>query len=325
MVFFNMNFRNNARIKLAQLRTFLAVAESGGFARAAVRLNLTQSAASRQIIALEAELGLRLFARNGQSTALTLEGEDLLRRSRRLLADVDSLAERAQALKGGQTGTLRVSASPQVLENILAPFLARYRRHHPGVEVQLSETGGARLGQLERGEIHLAIMPALEAQRFRWRLLYPIYVLAAVAKTHRLARRAVVDVGELADEPLLLPKHGFGARAWFEAACNASGIQPRMLVESGAPATLVALAEVGHGVAIIPSNITLERAVRCVMLTSHALPIGRWSSVVWNQHRFLPQYAEHFIEEVVGFVADAYPGRALVRRAPQLPRPAAGD
>lgn len=321
MVFFSMTSWNTPRIKLGHLRTFVAIAESGGFARAAGRLNMTQSAASRQIMTLESDLGLRLFLRNGQQTALTLEGEDLLRRSRRLLADADSLAERAHALKGGQTGILRVSASPQVLEKVLAPFLARYGRGHPGVEVQLSETGPARLGQLERGEIHLAIMPALEAQRFRWRLLYPIHVLAAVAKAHRLARRTVIDIGELADEPLLMLKNGFVARAWFEAACNASGIQPRVLVESSAPSTLLALAEVGHGVAIIPSNVTPQRTVRCVMLTHQAMPIGRWSSVVWNQHRFLPQYAKDFADELVADVRRAFPGRELIRRAPQLPRP----
>src|SRR6185312_12175286 len=132
MVFYVMSFRNSRSIKLAQLRTFVTVAESGGFARAAGRLNLTQSAASRQIMALESVLGLPLFARDGQHTTLTLEGEDLLRRSRRLLADADSLAERAHALKGGQTGILRISASPQVLENVLAPFLPGYLQAHPG-------------------------------------------------------------------------------------------------------------------------------------------------------------------------------------------------
>jgi DNA-binding transcriptional LysR family regulator len=267
---------------------------------------------------------LPLFARNGQHTTLTLEGEDLLRHSRRLLADLDSLAERAQALKGGQTGILRVSASPQVLERVLAPFLAQYGRGHPGVEVHLSETGSARLGQLERGELHFAIMPALEAQRFRWRLLYPIHVMAAMTKVHRLARRAVLDVGQLSDEPLLMLKDAFVARGWFEAACNASGIQPRILVESSAPATLLALAEVGHGVAIIPSNVTPRPSVRCVMLTHQAQPIGRWSSIVWNQHRFLPPYAKDFADELVAEVRRGFPGRELIRRAPQLPRPDEG-
>ena len=62
-----------------------------GFARAAARLNLTQSAASRQIQALEDELGLRLFARIGRSVRLTSEGEDLLVRSRRLLSDAEAI------------------------------------------------------------------------------------------------------------------------------------------------------------------------------------------------------------------------------------------
>ncbi len=317
-----MTFRNTPKIKLGHLRTFVAIAESGGFARAAGQLNLTQSATSRQIMALEAELGVSLFDRDGQHTKLTLEGEDLLRRSRRLLSDVDSLAERAHALRGGQSGTLRVSASPQVLENLLAPFLAHYLRRHPDVEVELLESGVARHSQLERGEIHLAIMPAVDAQRFNRRLLYPIHVLAVVAKAHRFRRRAVMDIVELADEPLLVLKHGFGARAWFDAACNAAGIRPKALVESGAPATLVALAEVGHGIAVIPSNVhTLGRAVRGVLLTHRKVPIGRWSSIVWNQHRFLPRYAEDFVEELVAQVRHAFPGRELTRRAPPLPRP----
>jgi hypothetical protein len=78
---------------------------------------------------------------------------------------------------------------------------------------------------------------------------------------------------------------------------------------------------VRHRVAIIPSNIALHRAVRCVLLTARGSPIGRWSSVVWNQHRFLPPYAEDFADELATAVARGFPGRELIRRAPQLPRP----
>ena len=59
------------------LRTFVIVADAGGFARASCRLNLTQPAASRQILALEAELGVALFDRIGRRIQLTAEGEDL--------------------------------------------------------------------------------------------------------------------------------------------------------------------------------------------------------------------------------------------------------
>jgi LysR family transcriptional regulator, cyn operon transcriptional activator len=83
------------------LRTFVAIADNAGVARAAARLNLTQSAASRQIQALENELGLQLFARIGRNVRLTREGEDLLVHSRRLLADAAALGERASTSAQG--------------------------------------------------------------------------------------------------------------------------------------------------------------------------------------------------------------------------------
>jgi DNA-binding transcriptional LysR family regulator len=71
------------KMNLRHLRTFVIVADAGGFGRAIARLNLSQSAASRQIIALEAELGIPLFDRIGRRLRLNSEGEDLLWRSRR--------------------------------------------------------------------------------------------------------------------------------------------------------------------------------------------------------------------------------------------------
>src|SRR3954462_15479908 len=100
-------------MNLRFLRTFVAIADNAGFARAAARLNLTQSAASRQIQALEDELGVRLFARIGRSVRLTREGEDLLVRSRQLLFDADAPGQRASALKAGEVGVLQAGANPQ--------------------------------------------------------------------------------------------------------------------------------------------------------------------------------------------------------------------
>jgi len=148
-----MNFKH--------LRAFVTIADAGGFARAANRLNISQPALSRQIRALEIDLSVRLFDRIGRRVQLTSEGEDLLRRSRRLLAEADSLGERARMLKAGETGILRVGATPQVIENLLAQFLTGYRRRHPGVEIHLVEDGGVRLNsRLERGDVHLVLMAA---------------------------------------------------------------------------------------------------------------------------------------------------------------------
>ena len=226
-------------MNLRHLRAFVNIADAGGFARAANRMNLSQPALSRQIRALETELGVPLFDRLGRRVRLTSEGEDLLRRGRRLLTEADSLGERARLLKAGETGILRVGATPQVIENMLANFLTQYRRRHPAVEVHLVEDGGVRLpSRLERGDVHLAFTPA--SGRFESRLLYPMHVLAALPSTHRLGRRATLEIAELAEEPLLLLRRDFGSREWFDAACSIAHIQPRVLLESAAPHTLIA-------------------------------------------------------------------------------------
>jgi DNA-binding transcriptional LysR family regulator len=307
---------------LRHLRSFVTIADAGGFARAAARLNVSQPALSRQIQAFETSLDVPLFDRRGRRIQLTPEGEDLLQRSRRLLTDAESLGERARALKGGQTGVLRVGATPQAIETLLAPFLTRYRRGHPGVEVHLIEDGGVRLPhRLERGDVHLALMAGGDG-RFHGRLLFPLYVLAIMPRAHRLTRRATLEIAELADEPLLLPRRDFRSRQWFDAASQLAHIQPRLLLESGAPDTLVALARAGYGVAVVPSNVPIPpRGVCAVPLVQRGVSIDGWLSIVWDPRRFLAPYAERFAEELVVHSRHGYPGRSLTRRAPRLPRP----
>jgi DNA-binding transcriptional LysR family regulator len=311
---------------LQRLRTFVAVVDAGGVARAVARVRLSQPALSRQIRALESTLGVQLFDRIGRRVQLTSEGEDLLRRARRLLADADSLGERASALKSGRTGIVRVGATPQVIEALLAGFLTHYQRRHPGVEVQLVEDGGARLPtRLERGEVQLALMVAGDP-RFQWRVLSPIYLLAVFPESHRLGRRTTVEIEELAEMPLLVLRRDFGSRQWFDAACQVAHVRPRVLLESGAPQTLVALVPSGYGIAVVPSNAHLPVAgLRAVPVVQRGMPLGRWASISWDPRRYLAPYAEGLVEELVAYYPRAYPGRRFTRGVPSLPRPQPSD
>ena len=116
------------------------------------------------------------------------------------------------------------------------------------------------LHRLERGDVHLT-MTAAGVTRFRERLLYPMHVMAALSPAHRLGRRAVLEIAELADEPLLLLRHGFGSREWFDIACEIAHIRPPVLLESAAPHTLIALAATDYAVAILPSNAQVPRGI----------------------------------------------------------------
>ena len=305
---------------LRYLRTFVTIAEAGGITRALARLDVSQPAASRQILALEAELGIKLFDRIGRRLRLTSGGEDLLLQSRRLLIEAELLEARVHTLKGGETGILRVGATPMAIENALSAFLSPYRRRHPGVEVHFVEDGGLRLAdRLERGDVDLALV--VPNDRFRARPLFPAHSMAVMSKKHPLSRRRALDLAELADKPLLLLNRTFGSREWFDSACNVARIRPRVLLESAAPHTLVALAGMDYGIAVVPSNVALPASVRALPLIQRGASIGRWLTVAWDPRRMLAAYAEQFVDELAAHWRLDYPGRDLVRRAPPLPRP----
>jgi LysR family cyn operon transcriptional activator len=314
MQFPDMNIRH--------LRGFAAIVELGGFTPAAAKMHLSQPALSRQVRGLEADLGVRLFERVGRRARLTQEGHDLLRRFRRILAEADSLEERARSLKSGQAGMLKLGATPPVMETLAAKFFVRYLRRHPGIEVELVEEGGARMPQLlEMGEVQLACMPAVDT-RFDGRLLAPTHLVGVLPESHRLARYSTIDITDLADEPLLVPREGFGSRAWFDAACEVAHIAPKLVLQSGVAQTIIALAGTGYGIAIVPSSARFPvKSVRVRPLVHRGESIGRWGMVAWLPSRFLPPYAQQFVDELVAYAKSEYPGLQFTRRAPPLPRP----
>src|SRR5712675_388150 len=133
-------------MELRHLRYFVAVASARSVSLAALGLNVTQPGLSRQIQNLERDLGVRLFDRIGRKIVLTGDGNELLGRARRILADAEAFRERAQALGGGgEGGVLRIGATPQFIEAALPEVLARYHRARPGVEVQVIEDGASPL------------------------------------------------------------------------------------------------------------------------------------------------------------------------------------
>jgi LysR family transcriptional regulator, cyn operon transcriptional activator len=312
---------NATMINLRSLRTFVMTAEMGGLGRACARLNLSQPAASRQIQALEAELGVPLFEHVGRGLRLTSHGEDLLQRSRQLLTYSELLTEHAQALRSGKTGTLKVGATPQIIGNLIAPFLPGHRRDHPGIDVQLIEGGDAQQRtRLERGEVHLTIMPVGGAG-LSYRLLAPVHALAVLLKSHPLSRRKVIEVDELTKHPLLMLQRGYGSRAWFDAECESAQVKPIVLVESTTAHTLTELAAVGHGIAVVPSTAAVRDPLRTIPIVHRGTSVGRWVAICWNPRRALPSYSKLFVDELQAHARHAFPGRAFVKRAPALPKP----
>ncbi|WP_229162056.1 LysR family transcriptional regulator substrate-binding protein [Bradyrhizobium brasilense] len=145
---------------------------------------------------------------------------------------------------------------------------------------------------------------------------------AAVSPRHGFASRRKLEIAELAEESLLLLRRDFASRGWFDAACNVVHIRPRVILESAAPHTLLALAKGGNDVAIVPSNVQIPSAgVRAFPLIHRGASIGRWTAVAWDPQRFLAPYAKSFIDELVAYCGQHYPGREFAKRVSPLPRP----
>src|SRR6202000_843373 len=124
---------------LRHARTFITVAELGTVSKAALRLHIAQPALSRQIADLERELGFKLFDRVGRRLLLTGEGEQVLADCRGLLNYAGAVSERAQLLRRGDTGVLRIAGSPQIIESVFSNFLHRYAERYPNGQVKLFE------------------------------------------------------------------------------------------------------------------------------------------------------------------------------------------
>lgn len=298
---------------LRQVRTFVTVAELGTVSKAALHLHIAQPALSRQIVDLEKDLGLKLFDRIGRRLVLSSEGEQLLVDCRGLLSYARAVGERAQLLRRGDTGVLKVAASPHFIEGIFPEFLHHYALRYPNVQVKLSDTVGSdQLAMLERGELDLAqgLVRAIppEDQRFESHLLQPVDMLAACHPALKLGEGATIEIARLAPHPLLQISSDFVIRRTFDAACRLAGFKPNILIESRAPHALLALAEAGHGVAIFPSALRTHhyrlRILR-VLYRGKRLrePLTMWS----NKRRPLPPYAIAFCKMLTDYVRQVFP------------------
>ena len=295
---------------LKRLRTFVAVAELGTVSKAALRLRISQPALSRQIADLEAEFNLRLFDRVGRRLILTAVGEQLLGDCRGLLGQAGSLGERVELLRRGDGGVLKVAAPPQTIESVLSTFLPRYAERFPNVQVKLTEAlGPDQSAMLERGEVHLGIRHDQYASRhFASQALPPDEVLAACDPSLQLGQAGMIDIGRLASYPLLLLDSGYSIRRLFNAACRLAHVEPNILLESRAPHTLLALAEAGQGVAIIPSLLRTDRyKLRIVRVTHRRKPVRAPLVIQWDNRRLLPPYAKSFCEALAEYMREVLP------------------
>lgn len=240
-------------LNLHHLRVFAAVAGERGFTRAAVVLRLSQPAVSKAVQDLERQVGVPLLERAGRASRLTAAGEMLATRARELFAVEASAEEELRALRGLESGTLRVGASTTIATYLLPPILARFRDAHPGVAVRVVSANTRAIARrlLER-RLDVALVegpvthPRIEAVAWRDDEL----VLIA-HPNHPLASRRHVDVTDLATERLIVREAGSGTREVAERALAEHGVTISNALQLGSTEGVKQAVAAGLGVAIV--------------------------------------------------------------------------
>jgi DNA-binding transcriptional LysR family regulator len=306
---------------LKHLRTFVTVAEQGSVTKAALRLRIAQPALSRQIIDLEQELDLTLFDRVGRRLLLTGEGEQLLGNCRRLLGYASSLTDQAHELRRGDRGVLIVAASAYLIDTVFSAFLHHYAEHFPDVRVRFIEAVGRNaLTIVERGEAQLTVSldeaVPIGNDVFGSYPFPSIEFCAACPTSLAIGHGLSIDIRQLAPFQLLLLDPGYLLRKTFDAACRLAGLRPDILIECSSPHTLLALAEAGHGVAIVPSLVPLDRyRLKTLRLTHERKPLRQPRSIFWDKRRTLPRYAQDFCKLLAAHIRKVAP---IVQRSSDL-------
>ena len=257
-------------MNLEQLASFVEVANTGHFTKAAATLHLAQPSLSRQISTLEKELGSELFHRAHGHISLTAAGETLLPSARRMLADAEAVRRDMDELAGLRKGRIRLGATPTLCVSLVAEAISGFHHEHPGVELELVEKGSRELIEaLGAGELDLALItrtlsPSAQMPRLRMQgvLSEDLVVIAAAESPRGGAEFLPGDTVTLADVaalPQVLFHHGYDLREATSAAFDAAGLAPNIVVEGAEMDAVLRFVERGLGVAIVPAMVLVDR------------------------------------------------------------------
>lgn len=216
-------------MNLASIRLFLHAMQRGSLAAAAKQLNMSPSAASRQLSRLERTIGLKLFRRDRQRLVPTDQADQFYNECYRVLAAVDELPQLARRLSKGAQSRLRLVAMPRIASCLVLPAVSRFTRENPSVEISL-EIMARR--EMERAlasydfDLGVAVLP-LQHVAVKVEPLLDVPLVAVLKPGHRLAGRGFLRATDLAEERVVALAPGTRIRMDTEEAFATEGLEFR--------------------------------------------------------------------------------------------------
>ena len=287
-------------MELRVLRYFLAVADHGSVTAAAAQVRVAQPAVSRQLRALEAELGVSLFVRHGRNLRLGPAGRRFLPIARDLVGRADGAVATMTALAHGLQVRLVVAAHATTIADVIAPFVASRGGAVPPPSF-VAAAADAAYELLARAEVDVAISTNPPTAGAASALIAEFPIWAQVAPTHAWATLAEVPLDLLLREPLILLDQSFGARRVFEAEVDRIGGACEIAEEVAVSEIAQALAAGGRGVAVLTDDPAY--GLHAVEITGASGPLRIRLHAAWNATHYAAGPIRDFVAALAAYCA----------------------
>lgn len=247
-------------LELRHLRTIKAIHDTGGLARAAETLNITQSALSHQVKGMEDQAGVELFVRRTKPLKLSAAGLRLLRTAERVLPEIEALADEFRALRTGRSGRLHIAIECHACFDWLFPVLEQFRRAWPEVDVDIRP--GLAFGAMEalmREEVDLVI--SSDPEKLPDVVFNPLFDYAptlVAARSNPLAEKPYVEAEDFRDQMLITYPVDRTRLDIFAEVLTPARVEPRAVRQVELTAVILMLVASDRGVAVLPDWVLRE-------------------------------------------------------------------
>ncbi len=287
-----------------QLQYAVILSETKNFSTAAEKLNISQPAFSKQIIALENELQIKLFDRSTNPLSLTAAGEFFIEKARELLLREDVLLKTMEKYKTGERGKLVIGAVPFRSSYMMPVLIKKIKEKFPYLQLELREYGLSVLKEgLLNGEYDFAIMnlPINEPQFDTIPLKEDILVLAVPDCLIRFVESdgdKIVDLSMAKDLPYVTVGKEQEMRKLFDVLCAKANIEPDIYATVTGVATAWEMVKSGVAATIIPKQFVLAKGdcSKVKLFEIKNTPYTRQSAVVLRRGQFVSEYAKYAID-----------------------------
>jgi DNA-binding transcriptional LysR family regulator len=268
-------------MELHQIRHFIAVAEAGGFTKGAQRAAVSQPAISASIAKLEAELEVKLLERRHSQVVPTAAGMRLLEVGKAILRSCNAVRAEVKAIANHKY--LRIGILHLLFSGHVSGLLSAFREANCDVTIEVVDgTWDQLFGFLEEQEVDaaLTILNGTES-KFASRVLYTMPYVLAIREDHRFAQRPTVTLGDLANEPFILPDHSPCLQDLTDMLAR-KGIRVRAVYHTDRDDRALALVAAGLGMALVAGRFEFP-AVKQIQVSD--LSVSRTVGLVWAHER----------------------------------------